>query len=257
MVAPVIESGDITTSTGTSDDDSGDFPDYVSGDLLIMFWGMDDDETANSLNAPANGPNGEILILSSVGTGGHSSSGPTQGVVAWVGDATISAGSLAWTWDGSEFWTCRCIKVLAGEFDASTPIGAVSGFSGNTDSGGTVIRQPSWTLGASDGGGTILVHICTDNDAITGTVSGWTLIVNTDHGGVATAISIRDTDSVDSETTSAVEWAISSDSSSTKGLVVRGPVDAGVTKTTGLGALVVDANSRHALLNHIALVPMD
>ena len=172
MTRPVIESGDITTSTGTGAGGSPTFPDYVSGDLLIMFIVLDDDETANGLGAPANGPNGETLILTSVGSGGNANNGPTQGVVAWVGDATISSSTLAWTWSGSEFWAGRCIKVLAGEFDATTPLGTTSGYNGA--SSGTSVPTPSWSIASDDGGGAIVVHLTVDVDPISGTPSGWT-----------------------------------------------------------------------------------
>lgn len=226
MTRPLIESGDITTSTGTGASGELSHPDYVSGDLLIQFIGMDDDETANALAPPTAGPNGETLILSSTGSGGSATAGPTQGVVAWVGDATIGAGTLHWEWSGNEFWTCRCIKVLAGEFDATTPLGATSGYSGNTSDSGTTVATPSWALDADDGGGAIVVHMCSDVDPITGSPSGWTITVNTDHGGIASAITQRDADSVDSETVASVDYTVDSDSSSTLGVVVR-PAAAG------------------------------
>lgn len=225
MTRPLIESGDIQTSSGTGGNGDGQHQAYVAGDLLIMFWGMDDGEGSNALVAPTAGANGETLILTSVGSGGNSSAGPTQGVIAWVGDATVGAGTLNWNWSGNEFWTCRCIKVLAGEFDATTPLGAVSGYSGNTSDSGSTIATPSWALDADDGGGAILVHMCTDVDPITGSPSGWTITVNTDHGGVASAITQRDADSVDSETVGSVNYTITSDSSSTKGVVIRPPAN--------------------------------
>jgi len=225
VTRPLIEAGDITTSTGTGTTGAVSHPAYESGDLLIAFIGIDDDLTANNPSAPANGPNGETLILSSVGSGGSSGGGPTQGVVAWLGTATQSSGTTDFTWTGSEFWAGRCVKVLAGEFDPTTPLGVVSGYDGNTSDSGTTVATPgavaSWTLGASDGGGAILVHMVVDADPLSGTPSGWTLTVNTDHGGLSTAITQRDADSVDSETVSSVNYSTSADSSSTKGVVVR------------------------------------
>lgn len=224
MTRPLIQAGDITTSTGTGTTGNVDHPAYGAGDLLIAFIGLDDDFTANNLQTPSTGPNGETLILDTTGSGGSSGSGPTQGAVAWVGTATQSAGSVDFTWTGSEFYAGRCIIVPAGEFDATTPLGALSGYSGNTSSTGTTIATPSWTLDSTDGGGAIVVHMVTDADPITGNPSGWTITVNTDHGGVASAITQRDADSVDSETVASVDYTISSDSSSTLGIVVRPPI---------------------------------
>jgi len=227
MTRPVIESGDITTSSAsTTTTASTDHPAYVSGDLIIQFFGMDDDATDNALNTPANGSNGETLIEDSTGSGGSGSTGPTQGIIAWIGDATVNAGTLDWTFTGTERWACRCIKVLAGEFDSVTPLGTLSGYSGNTSAAGTTIATPSWAIGASDGGGAIVVGLVTDQDPISGTPSGWTLVVNTDHGDVASGISTRDADSVDSETVASVDYTIASDSSSTIGVVVRGSIAA-------------------------------
>jgi hypothetical protein len=221
MAKPVIESGDITTTTGTGTTAALDTPAYVSGDLLIAFLGIDDDVTANNPQNPATGPFGETLIYDLAGSGGSSASGPTQCAVAWVGTATRAADTIDFTWTGDEFWAGRVIKVLAGEFDATTPLGAASGFAGNTSSTGTTVPTPVWTLDADDGGGAILVHMVVDADPLSGTPGGWTLTVNTDHGGLATAITQRDAESVDSETTVSVDYTVSSDSSSTLGIVIR------------------------------------
>ena len=225
MTRPVIEAGDITTSSNNNADTTPDisFPDYVSGDLLIMCITQDDDITNHTITSPANGPNGETLILDSTGSGGSSSAGPATGIIAWVGDDTVSASTLAWAISGAgEQWGGRCVKVLAGEFDASTPLGTLSGYSGNTSSGGTTIATPSWTIGASDGGGAVVVFLGTDSDPIGGTPSGWTLLANTDHGAVAMAVAVRDADSTNSETVASVDYTLTADSSSTIGVVVRG-----------------------------------
>jgi hypothetical protein len=226
MAKPVIEIGDITTSTGTSVGPTPTYPDYLGGDLLIMFVGVDDDETANNLQTPASGPGLETLIVDVAGSGGNATSGPTQAVIAWVGAGLTSSGTIGFVSSGSEFWVGRCIKVLAGEFDAANPMGAVSGFAGNPAADGSTVATPEWTLDADDGGGAIVVHMVSDADPITGNPSGWTLTTNVDHGGLATAITQRDAESVDSETVASVDYTIDSDSSSTIGVVVR-PAPAG------------------------------
>lgn len=229
MTRPLIESGDITTSTGTGESAAVSHPAYNSGDLVIAFLGIDDDVTANNPQNPSTGPNGETLIYDLAGSGGSSGSGPTQCAIAWIGTATQSSGTVSFTWTGSEFWAARVIKVLAGEFDATTPLGAQSGFDGNTSSTGTTIATPSWALDATDGGGAILVHMVADADPITGNPAGWTITLNTDHGGLATAITQRDADSVDSETVASVDYTIAADSSSTLGIVIRPPSGPAIT----------------------------
>ena len=250
MTRPLIESGDITTTTGTGTTGALDHPAYGDGDLIIAFIGLDDDFSANNLQTPSTGPNGETLILDTTGSGGSSSSGPTQGAVAWVGTASESAGTVDFTWSGSEFFAGRVIKVLAGEFDSTTPLGALSGYSGNTSSSATTIATPSWALDSDDGGGAIVVHMVTDADPITGNPSGWTITVNTDHGGVASAITQRDADSVDSETVASVDYTIASDSSSTLGIVVRPP---GVTHTAdGSPSIILPTAAGTAEVIHTA-----
>ncbi|MEE8306587.1 MAG: hypothetical protein V3R81_04935 [Gammaproteobacteria bacterium] len=221
MVRPVIEAGDIQTSTGTGTTGAIATQAYEDGDLMIAFLGIDDDVTANNPSAPSTGPYGESLILTSTGSGGSTGGGPTQGVVAWLGTASRSSSTIDFTWTGSEFWAGRCIRVLAGEFDPVTPLGNTSGYDGNTSDSGSTVITPSWSLAADDGGGAILVHMVVDADALGGTPSGWTLTVNTDHGGLSTAITQRDADSSDSETVSSATYTTDADASSTKGIVIR------------------------------------
>ncbi len=233
-VQPVIEAGDITSSGNdtAATANTVDYPAYVSGDLLIMFWGGDDDPTADTITAPASGGNSETLLISNTGSGGNSGDGPTQGVIAWVGDATVSSGSLTWTRGNAEEWAGRTVKVLAGEFDASTPLGTLSGYSGQS-SDATTIATPVFNAGASDGGGTIVVGIITDQDPITGTPGGWSApLAMTDHGAVASAIAVRTAAAVDSTEITSVNYTMTLDSASTIAVIVRAPVGgAGVYDT--------------------------
>jgi len=225
MAAPVIEAGDITDS-GTNSSTTANTPNtpaYVSGDLIIGFWGGDDDITADTITAPTNGVNGETLILTSTGSGGSSGQGPTSGVVAWIGDATVGATTQTWTRGQEEQWMGRYVKVLAGEFDATTPLAVVSGYSGQTSDSGTTFTTPSWAIGADDADGTVIVGMVTDIDPIGGTPAGWTLLKNTDYGAVAGAIAVRDAATTASETIASATYTFTSASASTVGVVVRPP----------------------------------
>jgi len=224
MATPVIEAGDVQADSGgatTSPDPEHQA--YVAGDLLIQFLGGDDDLATDSLTAPANGPNGETLIVSSVGSGGHATTGPVTGVIAWVGNDTVAAGTLTWARGNAESWSGRCIKIPAGEFDSVTPIGTVSTHQGNSDSSGTTAPTPTMTAGASDGSGKILVCICVDLITFTGTVSGWTILQNIDDGGQGCGVVVRDAAASNSESISSVDYTVANDSSSCIGLIVRDP----------------------------------
>lgn len=224
MTAPVIEAGDITSSSGTSQSSMAvDHPAYVSGDLLIQWYGGDDNLATASLTTPSSGGNSETLILDSTGDNG-AAAGPCAGVIAWVGDATVNAGSLTWTRGSGKTWGGRTIKVLAGEFDATTEFSALSPYDGGVFGSDTTIPTPTWTISSSDGGGTVVVLLVTDTDPISGTPTGWgASLENTDHGACAVAVAIRDAATTNSETIDSVNYTISpGDTSTTIGVVVRG-----------------------------------
>ncbi len=234
MVQPVIEAGDVLASGSNTPNTACtvDYPAYASGDLLIQFWGGDNDLTEAPIAAPTGGGNGETLILTDTGSGGNATTGPGSGVIAWVGDNTESAASLTWTRSlSNEEWVGYTVKVLAGEFNSTTPLSVVSGYSGNTSTGGTTIATPSWTIGAADDGGTVVCGITVDTDGVGGTPSGWTLLVATDLGNIAGGVAVQDAETTASETITSVDYVPTptADSSSTIAVVVRPPAEVGTT----------------------------
>lgn len=233
MTTPVIEEGDITSSFNNSADTtpSVDYPAYESGDFLVMAIQADDDIDSQVLGEPANGPDGETLLsgFTTPGQGNGGTNGPTTGIIAWIGGSSQIAGSLDWSLDGAgEQWGGRTIIVPAGEFDASTSLGAISAYSGNVNDAN--MPTDTWVAGASDGGGKIVVFFGSDADAISAAASGWTMLANADHGAIAMAVGLRDAAAVDSTSITSVNFtAVATTSSSQIGFIIREPVVGGAS----------------------------
>ncbi|KKL50569.1 hypothetical protein LCGC14_2304170 [marine sediment metagenome] len=236
MTQPVIEAGDITSSNNETSETSQlvSYPAYEIGDLLIQFY-MGDDDIDDTITPPGNGGNGETLILTTSGSGGNSTNGPVSGIVAWVGDASKIPGTLEWTRGAAEQWAGRCVKVLAGEFDPTTPLAVVSGYDGSPIAT-TDCATPTWAIGAGDAGGTVVVGFCIDIQPITVTPGGWTLLVHADHGAIASAVAVRDAATSASETIASVDFTIAANrTSSTIAVVVRPPAAGGANPKGPLG----------------------
>lgn len=222
IVTPVIESGDATVTTigAAADPWSINRPTGSTGDLMVFIIAWDDSTTVSSVAAPS-GPNGET-INSIVGP--VASNSTEMRMQAWytVATGSWSAGTLSFNPSASE--TCRAVafRVPAGEFDASTPIGAssTSASSGTAESN---INSPAFSAGASDGDGRLVIGFGSDADAITPPASGTGTVNNATGGGVGLCVSTRNTAVSDSESISAITATIASDSWATLAFVVRAP----------------------------------
>lgn len=169
-------------------------PAASAGDLLIVNLNWDDSTTTTDASL-ANGPNGETA---NVIAGPIASNSTSNRAKSWYYLATgsWSAGTVTATPTASEQWTATVIKMAAGGFDASTPIGAsASTASVTTGNPGC----PAFSAGASDGGGRIFCYIAGDTDDPDGTVSGWTSLTTTDRGAVGDGVVFRDSTASDSE----------------------------------------------------------
>lgn len=197
VTQPVIEVGDCTESGNNTASGSWavSYPNASTGDLLIFNISWDDSTTTTDVTAPS-GPNGETL---NVIQGPTADSGTAVRGKAWYTKATGSwtASTLTFTPSANEQWTAVVIRVPAGEFDATTPIGASDSEATNSTSTPTTC---SFSAGASDGGGTLVSVFCTDVDDCDGTMSGWTNLTSTDRGATAMDVSVRNAAVTNSET---------------------------------------------------------
>ena len=231
MVQPVIEAADVTPTTGNSATPALNYPAHNSGDLLTQLIHIDEDLTEAGLAAPSTGPNGETLDVSSTGSGGSSTSGPTNGIIAWIASANTGAGSLSWSVvTTSEAFVGHTIIVPAGEHGG---VGTLSGYAGSPGNV-TDLPTPSWSIGAGEGGGTVLIGLSVDGDPISTTdPAGWTQIDNSIQGSSVSAIvAVRDAATTASETIASVNFttASGSDSTSSIGIVILPPAAAGGAK---------------------------
>ncbi len=208
-------------------------PDYIDGDLIIQWWGSDDDD---AVTAATSGANGETLLHSFTGDSG-SGAGPVVGVIAWVGDATITAGTQNWTIAAAEHWHVHTLKIRRGAFDATTPIASNSAVAGNS-ANSTNVPTPAWTAG-STAGQTVMCGLVTDADPILTVPSDWRIISGNDTGSVAGSVAIRDTTTTASESISSVNFTIASDTSSTYGITLNPHSNPVVTSVNA------SRNSRH------------
>lgn len=221
---PVIEAGDTTSSGDNATTPTSPWPvsrpTAATGDLLIMIIGWDD-STSNTGVTVANGPNGEVWTQ--IGSVVASNTTEVRLTAYWVkATGTWSAGSISVTPAANEQWTATVIKVLAGEFDDATPIGANATLA-STGTAETSVLNPDLSVGSTDGGGKLVWAGCVDADPLVTLSSGYTSIANNDRGQVALGVAVRDTAVTDSESVTDGTWSIASDSWCSIAFIVRAP----------------------------------
>jgi hypothetical protein len=216
--APVCEAGDCTESGNNTASTTWNvtYPAFVSGDLLVFHVASDADVTHNW---PATGPNGETIntIYDSVG-------GTAQRASAFwfVGSATTATGSVAVTPSATEQWTGAVLKVLAGEFNASTPIQTNTGTANDT-SADAAASTPSWTTDATAGGRAV-VWFAIDAVQATAAPSGWTIIASEDRGATGGTLGVRTAATTASETIASADFTLATETDTSIGYVINGVV---------------------------------
>lgn len=222
-VTPVIETGDATNSGNDTASSSWavSHPAASTGDLLIFIIGWDDSTNTTSVSAPS-GPNGETLTSIA---GPIASNSDEVRMQAWYTVATgaWSASTITFTPNASEQWTGTVIKIPAGEFDGTTPIGA-SNTRSSTGTAETNALSPSLTAGGTDGSGKLVWAAVVDADPLVTLQAGNTSIANVDQGATSMGVAVRDTAVTDSESVAGGDtWSIASDSWASLTFVVRAP----------------------------------
>jgi hypothetical protein len=221
---PVIEAGDITASGNNTATSSWavSTPALATGDLITIIIGWDDSTTATG-STPANGPNGETWsqidsVVASASTEVRMTAYSTIATGSW------SAGTITFTPSAAESWTAAVIKTPAGEFDASTPIGAVATRS-STTTAETSVLMPAFSAGASDGGGKLVWAAVVDSDPQTTLSAGYTSLSSVDTGSQSLSVQVRDAAVTDSESLSGGTRAIAGDSWASLAFIIRKPAD--------------------------------
>lgn len=219
-VTPTPDSGDATESGNNTASTSWalSVPNASTNDLLIFCISWDDSTACTDVTEPS-GQNSETL--SEVNATPATDSGTETRCKVWYCKCTgaWTAGTITFTPAASEQWTGACIRIPAGEFDSTTPIGA-SG-TRNSTADGANIQHAAFSAGGSDGGGRLCVWTSADTDPQT-VASGFTAIANEDRGAVSGGFFTRDTVVTDSESFSATTVStIASDSWCTVAFVIR------------------------------------
>lgn len=222
--AGAVEDGDLTKSGNNTASTAWaiSHPAASTGDLIIFNCNWDDSTTTTGLTH-SNGKNGESPVdiigpIASASTANRSKAWYYVATGAW------SAGTIISTPSASEQWTATVIRVPAGEFDSSTPIG-VSASTANVSTGNPAC--PGYTTGASDGGGRAICYIATDVDDADGTATGWTALTSTDRGAVGDEIDVRTSTVTDSMAIPyTTGWTVPTATNwNSLGYIIRAPAD--------------------------------
>jgi two-component sensor histidine kinase len=164
-VTPTPDSGDATESGDNTASTSWalSVPNASTNDLLIFCISWDDSTACTDVTEPS-GQNSETL--SEVNATPATDSGTETRCKVWYCKCTgaWTAGTITFTPAASEQWTGACIRIPAGEFDSTTPIGA-SG-TRNSTADGANIQHAAFSAGGSDGGGRLCVWTSADTDPI-------------------------------------------------------------------------------------------
>jgi len=221
---PLIEAADSTSSGDNVGSASWavSTPTASTGDLLIFNISWDDSVTVSNVTAPA-GKNSETLTA--INATPAVSNGTEVRCKSWycITTGAWTAGTITFTPSASEQWTAKVIRVPAGEFDGTTPIGA-SVTSASAGVAETNVQHGAFTAGASDGGGKLCVWTAVDVDPQT-VATGFTQVANTDVGVLSGGFFHRNTVVSNSESfTATTVSTIAGDSWCAVAFVVRAPV---------------------------------
>lgn len=238
--------GDVTASGSNTASGSWavNFPAAVAGDMLVVNLAWDDSTTVTAVTPPA-GPNGETAtaIVSAV-----ASSGTEVRAQAWryIATGTWSSGTRTFTPNASESWQAHVLRVRAGEFDATTPIGAAD-TRASAGTAETSMLSPAFSAGSTDGGGRLVMYGAVDDDPVIANAAGWSTLATADLGAVSGTLAARNLETTNSESMAAGDWRIASDSWCTLAYVIRKPSSGtSPTLTTSLSMAIQLARTASA-----------
>jgi len=197
----VIDGGDSTNDYNNTTSTNIDItlPAFSTGDLVIIAYDLWNNSGTPTVTW-ASGPDGETVtdIVNSYGSTGND--GVKLAAGYFIATADYAGGEMANDSTVSTRWAGAIVVVPAGEFDATTPIGATGG-AANSASDVTDITLASFSAGSTDGGGKLLVIAGADQDPFNTTMpSGYTMLETRDGGRGVILLAARDTAITNSET---------------------------------------------------------
>jgi hypothetical protein len=218
FVAPVFSGVPIASCTQSGNNTAQAtwavaYPNASTGDLLIAWVAWDDSVTVTDV-AEANGPNGETWTETNATPVVAANAGGVASRVKGFyvkATGTWTASTLTFTPTASEQWSAHVCRVAAGQFDDATPIGAIGTLAGTSETD-TEASSPSFSAGASDGGGTVMWFAGVNSDGLdTAPSSGWTAVANQDIGAIASGVATRDADVTNNEALAQATWLFLTD----------------------------------------------
>lgn len=224
-MALVIEATDTYKdgNNGTSTNIDVTLPAYSSGDLVIIAYSLWNNSGTPTVTW-ASGPNSETVTDLVNGYGASGNNGLQLCIGYFIATAGYAGGTMANDSTVSTRWGAAVIIVPAGEFDATTPIGATGG-GANSASDVADITMASFSAGSTDGGGKLLAFVGADQDPFNATMpSGWTNLEINDYGRAAICLAGRDAAITDSETIGTAVFDLNStaqDAMAVYGFIVR------------------------------------
>ena len=244
---PVIEAADATESGNNTASTSWALstPNASTGDLLVFCISWDNSTNTTDVTEPAGKASETLLEVNATPA---VSNGSEVRCKVWycICAGSWTAGTIAFTPSASEQWTGVTIRVPAGEFDSTTPIGA----SDTGASAGTAeanVQHGAFTAGPSDGSGKLCIWTAADTDPQT-VAANYTEVANEDRGAVSGGFFTRNAAVTNSESISATTVStIASDSWCSVAFVVRAPVttnDTHVVTSANIAAGGEDTTAR-------------
>jgi hypothetical protein len=231
-VSPVIEATD-THQDGSNTTLSTlgiTIPDYSAGDLIIVLLNIWQNNLADTDAIWPSAPLGETVTSIETGYGGSGDVDlPMIAFGWWIGTGAHTSANWDVTTDDATRFASAVIIVPAGEFDATTPIGATGKTFSTSNS--TTPKFADFTANSDDTDGKLLAFIAVDQDPITGTPANWTMLERLDQGRASIELAIRDAAVTSSESITAPTWTVAGDAYTGYGFIIRPAVTAGTGRT--------------------------
>jgi hypothetical protein len=170
---------------------------YATGDLMLMVAGIEDQ--TRTITLPTAGPNGEPII--DLGASFTTAlAGVTGRVFAWIGNATMPAGTVLVSTAAPDNWATAGIRFPAATFAATSPIDKIT-----TAGNGTASTSGSFpAFAVTNANATVVTVFLPRNNQIATVGAGWHANNNWDSGSVTTAVATRNALTTAAETVAAL-----------------------------------------------------
>ena len=215
----VMNSGSDTAATKWTTD----VPAQSTGDMIIVNLVSDANVTHGVL---PGGPLGETAwTINTASLGDTETANQRISCWYWTASNNNAAWSIIITPSATEQRTATVMKVPAGQYSTTTPIGETA--NAVNSSAAAALPSPSWTV--TSAGARVVVWIGDDQDPLVTAPTGWSVIASVDRGNVNGMLSLRNAVTTANEVVASATWTIASDSYCSIGYAINPPADTGRT----------------------------